>query len=290
MDDADALAREYASLRERLDDPAVHRDWRRARRLGRALEALEPLRADAERLRALRDDARDAREFAGADAAWAVEAAALEREAAALEARFARDLADRDPCDPCDVLLAVDGEEGAAEHVRALADLYRRRARALGWRAEDLACAPPPHGALLAITAGDTGPGAWARLKRDNGLHAVHLPAPPPTPRPDAEPDGGAVVRVTVRPEMRPCAPVRPDDLRIDLYCTRVPGAPTNLRITHRPTGVSARGLDPDHRRARDHAMRVVLAELWLREAGERHPSLRYLRHADRPVARHHLV
>lgn len=248
MDAWEAVTAEYAGLEARLADPHVHRDFRRARRLRRCAAALRPLNQDARRLRALLDDLPDARGLA-ADPAWRAEADRIEREAVSLRADLAAAVAARDPFDPYDAIVLIDAEGGRHDHVQAVVDAYREDARDRGWRAEHLYNDPPPHWAMLEVTAGEEGPGPWSILKAGNGL-ARTAGGPDPSP-----------VRVTVLPDAEP-APVDPGDVRIDLYCTREPNAQTMLRVFHEPTRIGAYGRDPDPARARANAMRVVSAQL----------------------------
>ncbi|TDD25867.1 PCRF domain-containing protein [Actinomadura sp. KC06] len=324
VDGLEAIAAEYAALEERLADPSVHRDFRSVRRLRRCLEALEPLHSDAARLRGLQDDLRDARDLAHAggpagdpvgdpasdavgdpagDREWTAEAERLAQQEASLRADIAARLAARDRYDPYDVIVLVERVSGDGGCVRALADVYRRRARDERLRVEDLLSEPPPgpgthepsepssrrEPSLLrepfeafAVIAGEIGPGAWAGWKHENGDHRVRLAAQPPS----AELDG--VVRVTVLPDAA-CSP-DPGDLRIDLYCMRVPGAPTILRVVHQPTGIAAHGIDPSARRARDNALRVVSARLAAAQLDPGEPAARLLARAPGAVRERRLT
>ncbi|KAB2379095.1 PCRF domain-containing protein [Actinomadura montaniterrae] len=246
MDAWEAVTAEYAALEAQLADPRVHRDFRRARRLRRCAAALRPLNEDALRLRSLLDDLRDARDLA-ADPAWRAEADRIEREAASLRAELAAAVAARDPFDPYDVIVLIDAEAGCHRPVQAVVNAYEDDARARGWHVEHLYNDPPPHWAMLGITAGEEGPGPWSVLKEG--------------PRAVRSADGSGTAHVTVLPEAEP-APVDPRDVRIDLYCTREPGAQTMLRMLHEPTRIGAYGRDPVPARAQANAMRVVWAQL----------------------------
>ncbi|MGI5321484.1 PCRF domain-containing protein [Actinomadura nitritigenes] len=250
MDAWEAVTAEYADLEARLSDPHVHRDFRRARRLRRCAAALRPLNEDALRLQALLEDLRDARDLA-ADPAWRAEADRIEREAASLRTGLAAAVAARDPFDPYDAIVLIDAEDDGHRHVQAVVDAYRADARDRGWRAEHLYNEPPPHWAMLEITAGEEGPGPWSILKAGNG----------PVRAADGSGFGPGAVHVTVLPDAEP-GPVDPGDVRIDLYCTREPNAQTMLRVLHEPTGIGAYGRDPDPARAQANAMRVVSAQL----------------------------
>ncbi|HEU5023719.1 MAG TPA: PCRF domain-containing protein [Spirillospora sp.] len=248
MDAWEAVTAEYAALEAQLADPRVHRDFRRARRLRRCAAALRPLNEDALRLRSLLDDLRDARDMA-ADPAWRTEAVRIEREAASLRADLAAAVAVRDPFDPYDVIVLIDVEAGGHRPVQAVADAYREDARARGWHVEHLYNDPPPHWAMLGITAGEEGPGPWSVLKDGGGPRTVRTE------------DGPGTAHVTVLPEAEP-APIDPRDVRIDLYCTREPDAQTMLRVFHEPSRIGAYGRDPAPARAQANAMRVVWAQL----------------------------
>ncbi|QKG26864.1 PCRF domain-containing protein [Actinomadura verrucosospora] len=243
MDAWEAVTAEYAALEARLADPRVHRDFRRARTLRRCVEDLRPLNEDAARLRSLMHDLDDARELAS-DPAWRAEATRVEREAASLRAAIATAYAARDPFDPYDVIVLIDAEDGDRPGLQAVVDAYRDDARARGWRARHLYNDPPPHWAILEIEAGEEGPGPWVALKDDNGALR-----------------GAGAVRVTVLPDAEP-SPVDPQDIRIDLYCSRERDAQTVLRVVHEPTGIGAYGRDPHPARAQANAMRVVWSQL----------------------------
>ncbi|GAA2152398.1 PCRF domain-containing protein [Actinomadura napierensis] len=259
MDAWKAVTAEYAALEAQLADPRVHRDFRRARRLRRCVEALRPLNEDAVRLRTLLDDLRDVQGPA-ADPAWRAEADRIQREAALLRADLAAAVDARDPLDPYDVIVLIDAEAGDHRPVQVVVDAYREDARVRGWRVEHLYNDPPPHWAMLGIGAGEEGPGPWSVLKNGAGPRAVRTA------------DGPGAAHVTVLPDAEP-APVDPRDVRIDLYCTREPGAQTTLRVLHEPTGIGAYGRDPVPARAQANAMRVVWAQL---AATESAPEGRY--------------
>ncbi|MEU6037990.1 PCRF domain-containing protein [Actinomadura sp. NPDC047616] len=237
MDEREIIA-EYAALDARLCDPAVHRDHGLARLLRRRRDHLRPLYETAVHLRSTRDDLTAARELE-----WHSEAAALAARSAALQDALSARLAGWDRYDPNDVVLFIDA---VSDDALWLARHYQAAARP-GWRVTPLdgrLDAPRPH-AVLGITAGEGGPGAWAALKTDNGLHAK----------------GRALARVTVLPDV-PDATADPGALTIGLLCTRDPGAPTTIRVDHTPSGIAAFGVNEDQRRARADALRQVHARL----------------------------
>ncbi|MQY09457.1 hypothetical protein [Actinomadura macrotermitis] len=219
---------EHAAVEAALAEPGVFGDYARVRRLRRARWILEPL----VRLGALREDLGAARELG-----WDAEIARLTAEVAALE----RAVAEWDPRDCYDAIVRLDGDPA---DVGRLAREYAADARRRGWRTQDLEAGLPgaPGRRIMAFTAGEDGPGSWAVLKRDrdvrNGVTVL--------------PDAGAGATL----------PGGPQDWLIGTFCRRVPNAPTVLRITHLPTGVSAWASGPDPRAVKLAAVRLVMAEL----------------------------
>ncbi|MBG6090742.1 PCRF domain-containing protein [Actinomadura viridis] len=262
---------EYARLGEGLTDPRVLRDFRRARRVRRSLEALAPLHDRAVRLLALREDLAAARDLAAEDSGWAAEAERLAAACARAEAWLAADLAGRDRYDPYDVIVTIEGDP---QDVRLLRMYCLARAGGRGWRTEPLDGEPGPAGrTVVAITAGEGGPGAWSVLKGENGVHRV----------------GDRAARVTVRPDADESV-VRPGadwDWRIDLACTRAPHPPPALRVTHLPTGTAFAGVAADAHRAHRNAWRQALAWSLAGEIGEGEPAHRFLHPGKEPVRVH---
>ncbi|WP_131742480.1 PCRF domain-containing protein [Actinomadura roseirufa] len=293
--DLAAIHEEYAEIGARLADPSVHRDHLLARRLRRCQEALRPLHEDALRLSALLGDLRDARELAEAEPGWGAEVRRIDGEAAVLRTALTSAVALRDRYDPYDVIVRVGGRAESGPFAHALLDLYRTRARERGWRAEILTRRPY----ALGVMAGEGGPGAWAEMKAENGLHVVSWREAHEADLPEianggaegapGEPRGAEqVVRVTVMPEPEP-RPVVADDIRIDVYCTRPVRPESSVRIRHEPTGLVFFGTDAMSRKDKGNILRVLTAELAAREIGPDEPAARFLRHGGEPVARHRL-
>ncbi|REE94898.1 hypothetical protein [Thermomonospora umbrina] len=191
----------------------------------------------------------------------------LRREAAALEAMTAAEYDTRDRFDPYDVVLRVtamgegsDTRFAAAALVRAYVADARRR----GWRVEHLTGEPEdgvPQ-ADLAICGGEDGPGPWSVLKGETDV-----------PR--------EAVRVLVVPEPDPLSrpPGADGDWRVDPACTRMPHAPTAVRVTHLPTGLGAWGVSRGSpHRARDNAVRTVRALLFAGGRNDRTQGTKVIR------------
>src|SRR5947209_7379605 len=94
-----ALLAEYADVEKQLSDPAVHADQNAARRLGRRFAELAPIVAVSAELERARDDLGTARELAGEDAAFGLEADQLAVRIDELEAHLRELLLPKDPND-----------------------------------------------------------------------------------------------------------------------------------------------------------------------------------------------
>ncbi|GAA4032234.1 hypothetical protein GCM10022247_66570 [Allokutzneria multivorans] len=222
---------EYADLESSLAAPSVLRDHLRARRLRRCLAALAPLHAAVLRLRAVEEDL-----AAAVELELRAEAEQLSAQVAELRDDLAARLALRDPRDPLDVIVFIEGDTHC---VALLAGRYRDLAEERGWTVQDLQGWHGPT-AAFAVTAREGAEGPWATLKHETEASA----------------------RVTVVPEGPDMPTLREDDLRLDHYCTRQPGQPPSVKVTHLPTGIGVRGTGTHPIEARTAALRQIRARL----------------------------
>ncbi len=178
---------EYQELETALADPAVHADGTRARTLGRRYSRLGPVVSTHRELEAARGDLIAARELAGEDAGFALEAEQLAVRIEALTERLEELLLPRDPNDDKDVILEIKAGEGGEESALFAGDLlrmYLRYAERKGWQTEVLDAVESDLGgykdvsvAVKARTADE--PGIWSRLKWEGGVHRVQrVPVP----------------------------------------------------------------------------------------------------------------
>ncbi|UJW31551.1 PCRF domain-containing protein [Saccharothrix sp. AJ9571] len=233
---------EYAALESSLTDPAVHRDYLRAGRLRRCLAALGPLHAAAVRLRAVEEDL-----AAAVELECEAEAGRLSAQAAELRNDLAARLARRDPLAPFDAVVFVEGDAGC---VASLTRRYRDLAKERGWSVQDLGGRPGPA-AAFAITANEGAGGPWAALKHESGQYGADGgPLGGQGGQPDDRTDD-ASARVTVVPEGLDVPDLLPEDLRLDLCCTRQPEQPPDVWVTHLPLGIQVRGRAPTRPRPR---------------------------------------
>jgi peptide chain release factor 1 len=219
-------------------------------RLSKDYAEIEPVAAAARELRRLRaelgllkdmlaDPSPDIREMA------AEEAAALERQLPLAERALALRLLPRDAADERPAMLEIRAGTGGDEAALFAGDLFRmyqRYAEGKGWRVELISASPSEMGGYKEVVASVTGPGVFARLKFESGVHRVQ--------RVPVTESGGRIhtsaATVAVLPEAEE-VDVQIDesrDLRIDVYRSSGPGGQSvnttdsAVRITHLPTGL----------------------------------------------------
>jgi peptide chain release factor 1 len=204
----------------------------------------------------------------------------LEARRPLLERQIQLHLIPKDAADEKSAILEIragTGGEEAALFAGDLMRMYQRYAGLRGWRFEMLSMSETDLGGLKEVVVEVAGPGVFARLKFESGVHRVQR-----VPTTEA---GGRIhtsaATVAVLPEVEEIDLVIPDDdLRIDvLRASGAGGQHVNrtesaVRITHLPTGIAV--LQQDERsqhRNKARAMTILRAKLYEMERQARHAA-----------------
>ncbi len=242
--------RRFAELEEKLADPEVLRDPERLREVGQERAALEPAVREGERLLAVLDDLKGAREVLDEAVDPEMrglaedEVSSLEAELPALTESVREHLLPSDPMDDRPAVVEIRAGTGGDEAGLFAADLlrmYRRYAERMGWSTDLIELSEGIPGAVKEAVLEVRGRGAFGRLRFESGVHRVQRV-------PETESQGRihtSAATVAVLPEAEEVdVHIDPGELRIDVFRSSGPGGQSvnttdsAVRITHVPTGL----------------------------------------------------
>jgi peptide chain release factor 1 len=198
-----------------------------------------------------------------------VELSDLKTRLADLESKLQIELLPKDAADNKSAILEIRAGTGGDEAALFAADLFRmyqRYADLHKWQTEIISISENDLGGYKEIVASITGPGVFARMKYESGVHRVQrVPATETQGRIHT-----SAATVAVLPEAEDVEiDIRPEDVRIDtMRASGAGGQHVNktdsaVRMLHIPTGIMVVSAEKSQHRNREIAMKVLRSRIY---------------------------
>ena len=280
------LNQRYSEITAQLSVPETYADPELVAKLNREQSELEPVvncwrdlesarRGLAEMEELLRDGDPEVRALAREEYS-ALKSALSER-----EEELQLLLRPKDPMDDKDVILEIRGGVGgeeAALFAHSLHRMYAMYAAARGWSVQAVSLSETERGGLKEGVFTISGPGAYARLKYESGVHRVQRV-------PETE-SGGRIhtstATVAVLPQVDEVEfELDMNELRIDTFRSSGAGGQhinkteSAIRITHLPTGTVVECQDERSQyKNKDRALSILRSRLYERARQEQEQAV----------------